>query len=320
MALPPSGRQVRLSAYGQEIVVVEVGGGLRSYQVDGHDIVDPYDESEMCSGGRGQLLAPWPNRLDGGCFEWRGRVLQTALTEVGAGNAIHGLVRWSNWSLPDATPQPWGPQTPPDTVTVTHRLHPQPGWPWTLDLRVTYRLVAGRGLEVRTSATNVSVEDCPIGLGWHPYLRAMAPHVDECRLRLPAASFYRADERGIPREKAAVDGTDMDFRNGQQIGPARLDVAFTDLIRDHDGRARVVLEGPAGGPVEVWMDSTYTHVMVFTGDSLSDPARRRRGVAIEPMTGAADLLNNGDGLRVLEPGAMLEAVWGIDPYGAAEEG
>lgn len=311
MHFPPSGRQIRLAAHDQEIVAVEVGGGLRLYRAAGLDVLDGYPEDEMCSGGRGQLLAPWPNRLAGGTYEWEGRRLVTPLTEVEAGNAIHGLVRWSNWVVPDSTPQPWGPQTPPDSTSLSYRLHPQPGWPWTLDLRASYRLVADRGLEVRTSVTNVSDRPCPFGLGWHPYLKVP---VDSCRLTVPAATAYRSDDRGIPRERFPVDGTELDFRSGRTVGAARLDVAFTDLGRDANGRARVVVEPAGGRTVTLWVDRHFTHLMVFTGDTLADPERRRQGLAVEPMTCAPDMLNNGDGLVTLDPGGTFEAAWGIDPF------
>ncbi|HET9732982.1 MAG TPA: aldose 1-epimerase family protein [Acidimicrobiales bacterium] len=317
MTTPPSGHQIRLAAHDQEIVVVEVGGGLRSYRVGGgdgpggEDIVDGYSETEMSDGGRGQLLAPWPNRLDGGSFEWEGRRFQTALTEVEAGNAIHGLVRWSNWVVPDSTPQPWGPQTPPDTTSLNYRLHPQPGWPWALDFRVTYRLVADHGLEVRTAVTNASDDPCPVGLGWHPYI---AGPVGDCRLTLPAATTYDCDDRGIPRARRPVQGTDRDFRRPRLVGPARIDAAYTDIERDAAGRARVTLDWPGRRPVAVWFDRHYTHLMVYSGDTLGDTSRRRRGLAVEPMTCAPDMLRNHDGLRILGPGESFEATWGIDPF------
>lgn len=317
----PSGRQVRLAAHDQELVAVEVGGGLRAYRALGRDVLDPYAEDEMCSGGRGQLLGPWPNRLGDGAFEWDGRAYQTALTEVPKHNAIHGLVRWSSWTLPDATIQPWGPQTPPDSTHLDLRQYPQPGWPWTLDWRVTYRLVPGAGLEVRTSVTNASAESCPIGFGWHPYLAVPAgPNglVDGCTLTVPAAAAYRSDDRGLPVERYATAGTDVDFRAGRTVGAARLDLAFTDLDRDAAGRATVTLQGPRG-QVRLWVDRTFTHLMVFTGDTLSDPARRRRGLAVEPMTCAPDMLRTGDGRRVLEPGETTEGTWGIDPFGLLQE-
>ncbi|HMC39035.1 MAG TPA: aldose 1-epimerase family protein [Acidimicrobiales bacterium] len=313
MRTVPSGRQVRLAAHDQELVAVEVGGGIRAYRASGRDVLEPYAEGEMCAGGRGQLLAPWPNRLRDGSFEWEGRTLQLAVTEPEAGNAIHGLVRWANWQVPEpeSVRSPYTPQTPVDSTALTYRLHPQPGWPWPLDLRVVYRLSPDQGLEVRTTVTNLSSHPCPIGFGWHPYL---AVPVDECTLTLPAATAYTSDERGIPTGRIAVEGGELDFRTPRMIGPARLDVAFTDLERDPAGRTHVVVEGRDGWRADVWGDATFTHLMLYTGDTLADPARRRRGLAVEPMTGAPDMLHSGDGLRVLEPGATLGASWGVDPF------
>ena len=311
MPIPPSGRQVHLAAHDQEIVAVEVGGGLRVYRRAGRDVLDGYAETEMCAGGRGQLLAPWPNRLADGAFTWNGQSLQTALTEAETHNAIHGLVRWSNWIVPDATPQPWTPATPPDATQVAYRLHPQPGWPWTLDFRVTYRLAPGHGLEVRTAVTNVSAEECPVGIGWHPYLKA---HVDETVLTVPAATTYQTDNRGLPTGRRPVEGTDVDFRSPKRIGPVRLDAAYTDLERDAQGRAHVVLEPAGTEPVTLWVDRHYTHLMIFSGDTLGDESRRRQGLAVEPMTCAPDMLNNHDGLRTLAPGETFEATWGVNPF------
>ena len=305
--------------------MVEVGGGIRTYRAPGRDgrprdVIDGYGEDEMASGGRGQLLAPWPNRLAGGHFEWEGTRLQTAITEVETGSAIHGLVRWSNWTLPEAETlrSPYTPATPVDSTSLGYRLHPQPGWPWTLDLRVTYRLIAGHGLEVRTSVTNRADRPCPLGIGWHPYLKAFGQLVDDCRLTLPAATAYRADERGIPIASHPVAGTDLDFTTARRIGSAHLDVAFTDLHRHEDGRARIRLAGPGDDEICLWLDGGYTHLMVYTGDTLTQPGRRRRGLAVEPMTGAPDLLNNGDGRRVLAPEATFDAVWGINPFSSVD--
>jgi len=49
-----------------------------------------------------------------------------------------------------------------------------------------------------------------------------------------------------------------------------------------------------------------------TGDTL-DPARRRRGLAVEPMTCAPNAFASGEGLLVLEPGESFIGRWGICP-------
>ena len=60
---PPSGRQYEIARDDQHAVVTEVGAGLRSYTVDSRPAIDGYALDALCPSGRGQILAPWPNRL-----------------------------------------------------------------------------------------------------------------------------------------------------------------------------------------------------------------------------------------------------------------
>jgi aldose 1-epimerase len=53
--------------------------------------------------------------------------------------------------------------------------------------------------------------------------------------------------------------------------------------------------------------------MLFTGDSLPELARRRRGLGIEPMTCAPNALQSGEGLQILAPGESYTTTWGIAP-------
>ena len=298
MATTPSGEQFELRSGDQHAVVTEVGAGLRSYSAGGRELLDGYRADALASSGRGQLLLPWPNRIRDGVYRLDGREHRLPLNEPARGNAIHGLVRWSNWKAVEHTA---------DTVTLALVLHPQPGYPFTLELRVEYSL-ASSGLSVRTTATNVGAEPCPYGSGSHPYLAVRA--VDEAVLRLPAQTVLESDERGIPVGSAPVDGA-FDFREPRPVGSVQLDHCFTDLERDDDGLARVGADGTT-----LWADESYPYLMVFTGDSLP-AAERRRSIAVEPMTCAPNAFASGDGLIVLEPGETHAAAWGITPPTAA---
>ena len=293
----PSGAQYRVASGDQEATVVEVGGGLRTFTVGDEPVLDGYELDEMADGGRGQLLLPWPNRIrDGGYrFQVAGD-LQLALTEPGRHNASHGLVRWANWTA--AVHEA-------DRVVMTLVLHPQPGYPFTLDLSVDYRLGA-EGLSVATTATNLGNLPCPYGAGAHPYLTVGTPSVDDAVLQVPSATRLETDDRGIPTGSAPVGGTPFDFRRARRIGDLVLDTAFTDLTGD-----RAVVAAPGDGRrVVLWWDASYRWLMVFTGDTL-DPAHRRRSLALEPMTCAPNAYVTGDGLRVLEPEESWTTTWGI---------
>lgn len=297
----PSGVQYRLEAQGQEATVVEVGGGLRTYTVDGVDVLDGYGVGEMASGGRGQHLLPWPNRVRDGRWSFAGEDLQLDLTEPSRHNASHGLVRWANWT---ATGQE------PDRLVMELVLHPHPGYPFSVGLAVEYRLGAG-GLSVATSATNLGDRPCPYGAGSHPYVTVGTDRVDDAVLLVPADTYLESDDRGIPTGAAAVDGTPLDFREARPVGDLVLDQAYTDLTGNE-----AVVAGPDGRRrVTLWWDEAYRWLMVFTGDTL-DPVRRRRALAVEPMTCAPNAFVSGDGLRVLDPEESWTTVWGI----AAEPG
>lgn len=295
---PPSGAQHRITSGGQEVVVVEVGGGLRSYTVDGVPVLDGYDEDEMAGGGRGQHLLPWPNRIRDGRYSFAGIDLQLALTEPSRGNASHGLVRWSNWTVAAGEA---------DRLVMHLALHPQPGYPFSLDLSIEYRL-GPAGLSVATTATNAGARPCPYGAGSHPYLTVGTDLVDEALLEVPADHRVDSDERGIPTGVVPVDGTGYDFRRARPIGELVADHAYTALT----GNEAVLASADGLRRVALWWDQSYRWLMVFTGDTLP-PARRRRGVALEPMTCAPNAFVTGDGLRVLEPEESWTTTWGLVP-------
>jgi aldose 1-epimerase len=296
----PSGEQFEIAYDEQRAVAVEVGGGLRTYAVDGRDVLDGYERDERCSSGRGQILAPWPNRIEDGRYEFDGQRHQLPLTEPELGNAIHGLVRWSAWKVAEHEA---------GRVVLEHVLHPQPGYPFTLALSVEYAL-SGEGLSVRTSATNVGTQACPYGSGAHPYLTLGTATIDGLVLRAPAGRVLLHDERELPAGPEPVEGTEFDFRRARPIGDTKLDHAFTDLERDPDGRARVSLADPATGrELTLWVDEHYPYLMLFTGDPLPDV--NRRALAVEPMTCPPNAFRSGESVIRLAPGESAAGAWGI---------
>jgi aldose 1-epimerase len=303
MKRPPSGEQFDLEQGDWRLTVVEVGGGMRALSHGDWQVLDGYPRDRMCSGGRGQALLPWPNRIDHGRYAFDGQSYQLALTEPPRGNAIHGLTRWTHWRAVERAAH---------RVVLEHALDPQPGYPFALALRLEYELTDS-GLHVRTSATNVGLARCPFGAGFHPYFTCgpAGARVDALLLKVPAAEYLLTDARGISTGRSPVGGTPFDFGQERPIRELTLDHAFAGLARDADGRARVELASASGERrITVWLDENYRYVQVFTGDTLP-AAERRLGVAIEPMTCPANAFATGEDLRVLEPGGGWQCEWGV---------
>jgi aldose 1-epimerase len=297
----PSGEQIEIASGDQRAVVVEVGGGLRAYSAAGRELLDGYPADGEIVSGRGQVLIPWPNRLRDGTYEFDGQRHQLPLTEPEHHNAIHGLVRWADWTVGEREES---------RVVMEHVIHPSPGYPFSLAVSIEYAL-SDDGLSVATKATNGGEDPCPYGAGAHPYLTLGTATVDSIVLTAPGRQMLRSDDRGIPTGRVAVDGTEYDFREPKRIGATRLDHCFTHLERD-DGIARVELRGPdESGGLTLWMDDAYGYLMLFTGDPLPDV--NRRSLAVEPMTCPPNAFNTGEALIRLEPGGSFSSRWGIAP-------
>jgi aldose 1-epimerase len=301
MGNPPSGAQFELTSGGGRATIVEVGGGIREYFDGERAVLEPYGVADLCDGAHGAVLAPWPNRLGDGRYSFDGTERQLALTEPANGNAIHGLLRWRPWRAVEQEA---------DRVLVAARIHPEPGYPFDLELSVEYRL-GPEGLTVTSRAHNLGEGPCPYGTGQHPYLSPGDARIDECELELPAETVITTDAlRRLPNGREPVAGGPLDFLTPRRIGASIIDSPFTDLHRDAGGRARARLSAPDGATVELWVDQSYPYLEVFTGDTLA-PARQRSGLGLEPMSCPPNAFQSGESLLRLEPGASHVARWGV---------
>jgi aldose 1-epimerase len=304
MTIPITGTQYEIEAGDYRAIVTELGAGLRELTHSETPLVISYDADQLPPHSAGQLLAPWPNRVDGGRYSFGGAEYHLPLSEPARGNAIHGLTRWIPWI-----------RVAHDRSEVTLRSvpHGQQGYPFAVEVDVTYRLDAGSGLHVTVSAANKGSRPAPWGTGQHPYLTMTTPTVDNCELTLPAERWLPVDERGIPSGAPRdVAGTDFDFRAARELGRTRLDHAFTGLRREPDGLAWVRLSA-ADAATALWADAGYRWLQVFTGDPL-EPGFRRTALAVEPTTCPPNAFVSGEDLLVLQPRESVSCRWGIRSF------
>lgn len=298
-----SGEQWEIRRGSATITVVELGGGLRTYSVDGVEIMAGYGPGEIARFGRGQVLMPWPNRIRDGRYSYAGKQFQLSLTEPALGNATHGLVRWLPWTLLSQEES---------SVRVGATLFPQPGWDGLLELEVAY-VLGDEGLTVTPSATNRGSATVPFGYGAHPYVALGDTPLDQVVLHAPAHQELLVDDRKLPTGTAAVT-PDHDFRTPRELGSVSLDTAYTQVVRDDAGRWEVTLSGLRDRPaVTIWGDDAFPWFQVFTAKGADTGVEGERGIAVEPMSCPADAFNSGIDLLELEPGQSWTGTWGIRP-------
>ncbi|MQA95791.1 MAG: aldose epimerase [Streptosporangiales bacterium] len=299
-----SGAEFTIAAAGYRAVVTLRGAGLRELTYEGRDLILTHPAGQRPPGAAGQVLAPWPNRIDKGRYFFGDTEYHLEINEPERNTAIHGLVRWVDWDVVEEGES---------AVALAYRLAGAPGYPFQLDLEMRYAL-GDDGLTASLTAGNPGDRDdpaagaVPYGNGAHPYLTLGRP-IDDCTLTVPAAEWLPTDDRGIPHGMPHEVRGEHDLRVPRRLGPTRIDNAFTGLTRDDDDRAWVRL---AYGSAEVglWLDTAYPWVEIFTGDTLG-PGVARLGVACEPMTCPPNAFAAGRDVIVLEPGEVVTTNWGI---------
>ena len=200
----------------------------------------------MCDSGRGQVLAPWPNRLGDGRYHFEGRDGLAALDEPARHNAIHGLVRWTAWHVVSRAQNALDPRmlAPPPTGITAGASSSSTSTDW--------------GATASPCRRARPTSPCP-----SPLRHRLPPRpdaLDADRLDLtghpgPAPARHR---RTGPAHLDQPGDRDPSSISPHPVGSATpSDTAFTHFRRDPDGMARVELDDTAGGGgITVRMTST----------------------------------------------------------------
>ena len=288
-------------------VVTGLGANVAKFRAGGVEVLaSPPDMAtlrERPTRWGSACLFPFPGRIQGGHFTFRGKTIQLPV-DGRDGNAIHGVVRTRPWRVRSA-----------DATKVRARFStaeagvPAAEWPWPFDLTLTVRLKEGV-LRVATEAHNTGTEAMPFGLGFHPYF-----HVDDATLVQIDATEEWAQDAGLPtgqvRQLASTDWP----RKPLPIGEIEPDSQMAEgpvrnrLLRKVGGRSgvRATLTYP-DRRVTLSANAGFRRMVFFT------PAAPPL-VSLEPQTcvpNAHRLAGEGNeetGLVVLEPGERWRGWW-----------
>jgi aldose 1-epimerase len=305
-----TGRRVRIACHGAALIGFEVARGDRSF-----DIAAGYrDATEISSrpGSRFGVLVPFAGRMADARYRFNGGDydLQPGAA-AGKRESRHGFVRDTDFAVAALAADAGSAR-----VTLSTSVGRHPGYPFAIDLVVSFTLDAG-GLSLAVRIRNGGDEPAPCFFGWHPYFRVSDGPADEWLLEIPAQTLIRtgADLIALAGNAAYVpldDAPELDYRRSRPIGDRVLDHEYTDLIAAADGRIRTRLTDPKSGfGITVWQERGVMHA--FTGDTLKRDVRR--SIALEPMECMADAFNRpewADAIR-LDPGAERIYRCGVEP-------
>lgn len=296
---PRSGEQYLISCGDYQAVISQQGAALRRLDWRGQELIVPFDPNKPVPTCHGQLLIPFPNRVEDGEYTFEGRHYELPLDEHERRNAIHGYGYRYPWKLEEKTPS---------RVKLSWRTPNMAGYPFDLTVTALYEVTAD-GLSVTVAAHNYGDINAPWACAIHPWLANGKHKVGDaidadnalCRLQLPARTHVKVNDRLLPIGTESVDGTRYDLREGAKFEGQAFDDAWTDLDHAADGTVTAVFTRPDGIEVSLTGDDTITSFQVCTGSGFPE-ATKPAGVAVEPQTAYANAFNSGIDLIVIKPG------------------
>jgi len=279
-------------------IIRTAGAGLNSLTYRGRDLVDPFQSSDPRF-FRGDLLAPWPNRIGDGRYEVQGKSFTVPINEVDRRTALHGLVFGLDWEITNLSE---------DSVELEVVLAESDSYPTTLHFSASYKL-GSDGLEISVTAHNSGGALAPYGVSIHPYLIGNPDSkVNEWNLTLHCDQVLEVDKfRLLPIALKACEDLNFDFRNGAMIGERFIDHAFK--VNENKPRSISITDHKQSG-VLMTFDETSGWIQIHTADRDGGESARTC-LAVEPMTCPPDAFRSGENIIWLQPGEKTTSSWGI---------
>lgn len=264
--------------------VLDIKFGNQSI-LDGHQTPE---ELESGKWGKSTILFPFPNRLDGGKYNWLGKEYVFPVNNAATGNAIHGFVREEAFE--------------PEFVFLGQDLASircyfdytgeRESYPFPFSLELEFTIHDSGKFELQVEVMNLHRTAIPIGFGWHPYFR-LANRADLHQLKLPACEKVDINDRMIPTGGRTPF---PDFQSLRKVEDTFLDNCFQ--YGKPSGYYQLTLEGEGQTLSMKANAAEFPFFQVFTPP-------HRESIALEPMSCNVDVFNNGQGLVRLEP----EEIW-----------
>lgn len=253
------------------------------------------------------LLFPFPGRIPGGAFTFRGRTYQLDVNDREGNTAIHGVVGSRPWRVELVEYDDSAGARLACSFRSAHHPDVLRQYPFPFALRVTYLLLDG-ALALHAEVTNEGAEPLPMAFGVHPYFRlplAAAGTREHCLVHVPARSRWDAQALAsgetVGLKSPVTDQLDLRAPRGVALAGRRFDGAFTGLER-RDGWVECWLRDPAADLEAVVQASPeFGTIVVYTPPD-------RPAICLEPWTCPPNAVNvaergaEGTGLVVLDPG------------------
>ncbi len=278
-------------------IAVKEASNMFSYIIDGDETLYYDSQLPLRSFAVGMpLLFPFPNRITDAMYVWKG--VTRLQKKDGIPIQLHSMLNDETTFTNDA------PVVTDKSASLTTRIrvdesHPiYLGFPFAFLLEFTF-VVDENGVSVIHRLNNLSGEDMPYGIAYHPYFNKLSGE-DETIIHVPCTYMYEVKtdvEPAFFNKTAAglgmvpnvmptgnlleVAGTDSDILEPTPVGKLDLDTVYTSVAPNPPATIEYRKQGFT---LSISGSEEYQHYVVFT-------PKGKSYFCIEPQTCSTDAVN-----------------------------
>ncbi|MCF2905205.1 galactose mutarotase [Octadecabacter sp. CECT 8868] len=283
--------RITIERDGLRACLISQGATLQDLRLAGHNrplvlgypILQPYLKNPN---NFGATVGRFANRLKGGVANIAGRPHQMD-RNTAEGHHIHGGhdgTATLNWEVAE--------HSLTHVQFKTRLADGHMGFPGTMDVQATYRILTAQTLEIEITATTTATTLC--SFAHHSYFNLDGSRtIDDHRLRVFADKYLPIERDGIPTgDIADVTDTRFDFRAYRPLEASnRLDHNFCLSSQRRDLQPAAELTG-ADGRVTMQVATTEPGIQIYDGQGIGGANAAgligttygpRSGLAIEPQ-------------------------------------
>lgn len=270
-----------------------LGGGIKSYHYKNGATSYPILRDSQMPNSPGDSayfpLVPFSNRIRNGRFFWQNKLVSLPLNFPPEKHALHGFGWQSEWQIENQSDE---------QVTLLYR-NTCPDWRFDFEARQTFTLTES-GINVQLQVQNLSDEQMPCGLGFHPYF-TRTPDVE---VFADVSKMWSVDEECLPTELV-----DVPFYNAEHPKWLIAEHELDNALLNPSGLASI--NWPEWGIAADIVSSGNCQFLVCYSPKNAD------FFCLEPVTNCTDAFNRYNegapetGLTVLPPFGILETQMAI---------
>lgn len=259
------------------------GSRLQEFQFKGVPVIKELDEFPYEKSYASSFLFPFVSRTENGEFEFEGQKYVLDKNEPAGKNALHGLIYNKEFTFLHSEENNGILKL---MTSYVEKKKPK-GFPFDYEVVITYHL-GPDGFQISMKASNKGKNAFPFTIGWHPYF--YMPNRTKSAIEFDSNKIVEFDENLITKEVV------------EKEVPKRIELknaSFDNCFILNDTKAKFETDAYT---LHISSDAKENYLQLYTPPN--QPL-----IAIEPMIGLSNSLNNKIGLQHLEPYKSFEVNW-----------